>query len=414
MLKKYTLNLLGIDLSNIKVFATYLVTNVFIFLLPLAVTPILARYLSTDDFGVWAIYLILTTYFTHFVRFELNLVTKRVYKLQPNLFPQIMFVSSVTIFLLGGVLCLFIAFGHQLAVSSLGEDSYFVWIALGGAVLKAFSILAHGYMQISGKFVTYSAINIVSSYLLYSLMIFLVVTKGLGVNGRVWADIVITLAVALHALWYLHSNGLIKMSFHISVLKANIVEAWSPFILSFFVISFANLDKILIGWALDKSQLGTFVVALQFASLLTVLTSSLAPVIEKLVYTPESDIKIKTGPSFLIMIFAIIFTLILSKIVSLAIYILMPEEFYQAADYSLLACISVLASFIVAMGVAFVNSISNVRKIFVPFSSLVLCSFASGFILFSVSPMIEHLAYIYLVSMILFIYIIYSEYKATQ
>ena len=396
-------------LETVRAFSVYLVTNVFIFLLPVAATPIFARYLSPGDFGIWAIYLILNTYFVHCVRFELQLVTKRAFKNNPEALPDIFFLSCLIIVALGFCLFLLVAFGYPIISDKLGEYVYVVWVALFGSVLKSISMLAHGYMQVSGRVNLYSIVNITANYALYALAIYFVVMLGLGIKGRVYADMIISLGIAAHAVYFFKSNKLFNINFQLSSFQKNLSEAWSPFLLSAFVISLANLDKILIGAAFDKSQLGLYIVALQFASLLTILTSSLAPILERVFYNPS--VKFQSNKSFVILILSLVLlsTVVFSEVVSYAIFVIMPAEFLDARDYSLLASTSILSSFLVALGVSIINAASEIKKILFPFACLTCLSFFFGYIILTLGFDPRSLVFVYFAAIIIFAGIVYRE-----
>ena len=411
MLTKYIQNLRNHLAGRLNEFSVYVAANAFIFILPVIATPILARYLSTEEFGIWAIYLLFSSYFIHFVRFELNLVIKKAFKKDKKSLPSLMFLSLLTVSGLGTTLGLFVLFGYRLIDRVLDEYSYFIWIALVASVLKSISMLAHGYMQITGEVKTYAFVNVFANVLLYALVLYFIIVSGNGVAGRVFADVLVSLAITAHSIWFLVVNGVVKINFRVSLLKKNFANAMAPFLLSIFVISFASFDRIFVAYAFDTDKLGIYSVAVQFASLITVLTSSAAPVIERIFYNAEEGAKLEFVSIISLLAALIVGILIFSKIVSVAILVLMPPTFHGAADYTFVALLSVLSSFLIALGISFINSISNLKNILFSFASLITLSFFFGYILSSVNAYVESLVFIYIFVLSGFALIIFREYK---
>ena len=262
-------------------------TNVFVWIW-------IARYLGTEQFGIWSYAFAYITFFNALAGLGLdNIVTKAIVD-EPMRISEIL-GSAFTLKIAGGGLVCLIA-GVSILFVSPGEPvvHLVVLILAVGTVFQAFNAIDSYYVAIVQAKYSIIARNI--AFLLVSLLIIvLLLTARLTVFQLAF----ITIAEALLAgfllvFFYQKSHTSVKKwSVSLPYCKELLKQSW-PLILSGFVVEiFLRIDQIMIGNIMGNSEVGIYSAAVKISEIWYFLPFVVATsVYPNLIETRKQDIKL--------------------------------------------------------------------------------------------------------------------------
>jgi len=132
------------------------------------------------------------------------------------------------------------------------------------------------YLRVLKRPWHFLVISAIKDLLEIGLVIFLVIQSGRGAEGRVLAGVIAGAAIFIFALAYFYKDGLIHSRISKKYLREEFRFGISQVFFQFNVFILTATDKYLINWfnPTDKSGLGVYFMANQFAFIVNVLVSA--------------------------------------------------------------------------------------------------------------------------------------------
>ncbi|MGV8804898.1 MAG: lipopolysaccharide biosynthesis protein [Polaromonas sp.] len=263
MFKKLTNN------SLLSGSAMYLFSNMLAAAIPLALLPILTRYLTTAEYGQVAIFQTLVAGLCAFVGLNVQGAANRKYydthlsKEELKYFIGncflVLSVSTVIVFLVA------LIFKEALA-QWLALDSR--WLLFGVLVSSATFVVSMrmGQWQVRKQAKSYGALQVSQSLLNMLLSLLVVVYFLQGAAGRIGVLIGIPLIFSVIALWLLFKDDLLGYAWRPAYLR-EILSFGVPLIphaAGLFLLS--SVDRFVINAELGLAQVGVYMVAVQLVS----------------------------------------------------------------------------------------------------------------------------------------------------
>lgn len=252
----------------------YLLANALSAGVPFILLPILARFLTTAEYGVIAMFTAFVSITGVFVGLSAHGAVVRRYF--DNELDIKLYVSSVLFTLIISSICfLLILFVLEEWLSSkLSIPVFWLYMGLGASFLSFVMQVRLVLYQVQGRVISYVILQGVNIVLNGVLTVFLVVVLKMGVDGRLYAYLVAFLVAGLLAVILLIKEGYIVLS----ASKKYIVDALYfgvPLIPhSLGGLLLLTADRIIINNVLGPSLAGIYMVAVQIALGLEVINSA--------------------------------------------------------------------------------------------------------------------------------------------
>jgi O-antigen/teichoic acid export membrane protein len=329
----------------LKNFISYVVTDGVARAMPFLVMPILALYLSTEEFGIASNFLVFTQLIGAIIGLSTySYLSVEYYKTDVN---ERKGLIGNLVLLNFGIFCicaLIIPF-----LSSYFETWFFIvlqWQLLGCLMMFFTSIteLLVTYLRLEEKIKQYRRYQLLRSFLSAVLSLIFVVLLGLSWQGRVLGLVITSFLVFIFAVVVFKKAGLLTMEIDINRLKKSVYFGIPllPHKLSNWITK--GFERILITSKVSISETGVFAFGSNFTSALTLIISSFFGAFSPFVYkklsaeiqTEEGLYKQKTNilKTVYLSIVAFAIILILAYFVLFgAIILLFNEEYQEALKY---------------------------------------------------------------------------------
>lgn len=194
--------------KEVKGFITYLLSDGITKVLPFAIFPVVATYLTVEEFGYVNNYQILTRVFTPFI--GLTLSAFYTVEFHRNNYDNERLISNI----LGLYLILFIGlflivtFFRAWLAEMLMVESYWVFAALFSALSTTIYTLYLAHLRISEQSKVFGLLNISNSILMVGSTVLLVIIWNYGANGRIVSLILTSLITGAWAFYKLWQKGI--------------------------------------------------------------------------------------------------------------------------------------------------------------------------------------------------------------
>ncbi len=265
--------------SFLKSTFVYFISNMFSAAIPFLLLPILTRNLSTDEYGLIAIFISLTSGLIGLVGLCVIGAADRKYydggvskkSLSEFNGTCLQIICFTTIFLL--FICFFLK-ESILKVIPIPQEWLFIAIISTAATLVI--SLRLGQWQIRGKATSFGCLQVSSSLLNLLLSLAFVLILGLGAFGRVWAISLVSISMALLSIVFLYKEGLLTF---FCLRKDYLKESLSygipliPHVFGVFLLT--SIDRFVISDELGLGEAGVYMVAVQISSAFTIVFSSI-------------------------------------------------------------------------------------------------------------------------------------------
>lgn len=325
----------------------YMLANAINGAVPFLLLPILTRFLSPAEYGLVAMYTVVTALTGAFVAFGVHGAVSRLYfEHGDKEFPA--FVGNcLLILMMGSALAgavLYFAGGIVERYSAFPEE--WLWAVLVTAVGQSVGNIALAIWQVRSMPRSYGVFQVSQSLLSAVISIVLVVMLHMGWQGRVLGQTIATAGAAIVAVYYLFSQGWAKLRPNVG----HIVEALrygSPLVLHVVGgIAISMSDRVIITNQLTLADTGLYVVAGQvvmvFGFLVDAFNRAYAPwLFEKLKTGDEAIRRRIVKGTYLYFVVILVLALMFSAVAYQLLEIFVGERFAGGAPYIFWLALSV-------------------------------------------------------------------------
>lgn len=332
---------------------------------PIFLLPVLTRHLSDADFGLIAAITTLITFATPPLIWGTTALVAVEYGRQPIERFRVYFSSMLRLPLASFAVLLLIALASApFAAMELSVPASWIVTVPVFALLSLLPQLLLQLLRMRDEPWVFASFEIINAFVLVSFSFFLVVTLGIGWEGRVLALAASTLFGSAIAIWWMGRNGYITFEFDVAYLKdafkfgAGLV----PHDLGNQAVRFA--DRLVLIAMVGLSGAGQYAVAAQVASImLTVLASF------NRAWTPYLFAQLREGrpgaheaivkKSYMVIGCAVIFFIAFNAAVPSIYRIFIDEKFSVSMNYVLWLTLGYL---FMAVYMTYVDYIFYVKK----------------------------------------------------
>lgn len=255
----------------------YLGTSIINAAIPLALLPILTRYLTPSEYGEVGIFQILLVIFGALCGLSVPGAAKRKYYdfgEEGTGFSE--FVGScVLLLIVSSLLLLAIVYLLSPSLSKwLGISEFFLILAVPVAASNFFVLLRLGQWQIRKAALKFGLFQISKSSLNMLVTIVFVVLFSMESAGRIYGLSIAYAVFAALALFYLNKDGLIRLSWRPDYIKEalHFGVPLIPHMIGVFLLF--SIDRAILGNVLGLEEVGYYVVAAQMAGALGLVMDS--------------------------------------------------------------------------------------------------------------------------------------------
>ena len=322
-----------------KSIGTYTIVNILDKAVPFLMLPVLTRYLSPNDFGMIAMFLVFISFLFPFVGLNIHGAVTRQYIDREKIdiaayITNALYILAATSILLYGILFLFEDMIET--YFHIGQEWFFTIITITISMVISETILS--IYNIGHKPIHYGIYRILRTVTTYSFIIVLVMLFSEGWEGRVLGQLYGEVILAIIGLFILFKANLIHFSFNISYIKNALLFGIPLIPHAFGAVIISMSDRLLITNLVGLDATGVYVVAIQIGVIVSVIIGSI-----KQAWTPHFFDKIKNNTIqskkeivkytyFIILIFLILTTLF-SFLIQPIIPYLVDEKFVNSKDY---------------------------------------------------------------------------------
>ncbi len=261
--------------SLIRGSATYLLSNVLSAAAPFLLMPVLARYLHPEEYGRIAMFQVAQAIFATVIGLSvIGSVGRKYYDANLSREEFKYFIGSCFFILTAttmAALAVLIGFDDAFVTMSGMEGSWLIAAALCAA-LGVIQQMLMTLWQVQKRSSHYAAMQIGGSVCLVALSLFFVIALAKGAEGRVIAQVISSLVVAVLALGFLHKDRLLGFAWRPAYIR-EALNFGSPLIPhSIGILLFGFFDRIVINDQLGLAEAGAYTVAVQVVSVFGLVT----------------------------------------------------------------------------------------------------------------------------------------------
>jgi O-antigen/teichoic acid export membrane protein len=301
--------------------AIYALSSTVNALVPFILLPILTRYLSPSEYGEIAMFTILVAGLSAISGLSVHGAVMRKYYDNPASREMARYVgSSFQILLISSFFILFFAYFLLDVVSelfSLSPMYIFSAVLLSGLTFVIRINLIK--WQVTTKPWLYAAFELLQGAFLMCTVVYLVVVKGFGADGRIIGGLIVSLVFSVVSLFILIRSRFVSF-FHIDISQLKDLLKFGvplvPHVFGIYIIK--SFDRVIINNELGVDAAGVYMVALQVSMGLVIVFESFNKAFSPWLYSKlsniNSDVKCYlvrfTYVSFAVMIFIAIISFV--------------------------------------------------------------------------------------------------------
>lgn len=322
----------------IKNLSIYFFFNCAIAILPIVLMPILTKYMTPKDYGLYAIYALMLMFFGIMSRFELNAALKREFVSVKDNFGQ--YVGTAFVFsLLMIIPSLLIVYVVSFYVKDLFGISFFwVFLSFPLVFLRGQVMNLHHLWQINSNSFLYGLWGLVSSVSMYSLSIFILVYFDIGWEARAVAEWLVSFLAFSMAVYFLKKHFNLCFVFKYCLLKKMLGYSFPLIPGALISYCITASDRFFLTEFSSSHELGLYSIALQLSFSLGLLFSAAYPVWESYVFNKVGCIdyiafKRLSAVLVVVGVGGVLIVFCLAYVLYLAIPYLVASEFIGASDY---------------------------------------------------------------------------------
>lgn len=253
----------------------YVVTNAVNSAIPLLLLPVLTRFLSPEEYGLVAMFSVVTAIAVAIIGLGTHsAITREYYQRTQAEFSE--FVGTCILILVLSAICLLaltIPFLDLLAEFS-GIPGYWIAFTLLMGLGQLLCSIGLAIWQVRGLPIAYGAFQILTSLVNALLSLFLVISMEMGWQGRVIGQLAALLGMGGVAVILLFRGGWIKFEFSRDYVRQALRYGIPMVFHGLGAVLVATADRALITNMVGLEETGLYVVAAQIAMAITFLADS--------------------------------------------------------------------------------------------------------------------------------------------
>ena len=327
-------------------FFWYLIPFIFKYLLPLLTLPIFTRFLSVDDFGLYALALfygvfgsgvinlgLITVYERNF--FELDLILRKNVLFTTLIFTVLNFLILVSLtYFFSDTIAKFIFRQHQL--------KEILPLALAFQTFKTFNQYFFIYLKNYENAQKYTFLAIVESILSIGIALFFVVELSMGIYGFIFGQFFGVFAVFLTTFCILFFPFSSRFEFELLKSQLKLSLPLTPRI--FFGVINTQFDRYMLGLLGTAGGVGLYDIGQKIASttfsFMTTIQNVYSPQVYKRLFSKDVQERMSVGryltPFFYLSILVCLCVGVFSYEI---LYLLTPSEFHSATPIISILCL---------------------------------------------------------------------------
>lgn len=323
----------------IKSIGVYTIVNVLDKAVPFFMLPILTHYLSPNDFGIIAMFLVFISFLFPFVGLNIHGAVTRQYIDKEKIDIAAYITNALYILIVSSILLLFLLLLFSNIIERyfhINQEWFFVIILISSSMVISEIILS--IYNISHRPIHYGIFRILRTLTTYIFIIIFVVLFSEGWEGRVEGQLYGEVIFAFIGLLILFKSNLIHFNFNFDYIK-NALKFGIPLIPhAFGAVVISMSDRLLITNLVGLDATGIYVVAIQIGVIISVLIGSI-----KQAWTPHFFDKIKNNTiqskkeivkyTYVVTIIFLLLTILFTFIIQPIIPFLVDEKFVSSKDY---------------------------------------------------------------------------------
>ena len=252
----------------------YTLSSIFEKAIPFLLLPVLTRYLSTKDYGIVSMFLVLIGLTQPFTGFNTHSAVLRNYFKEKIDLP--VYIANVLFIMLGSsaiVIGVFVLFSDLISEYSEFPESWLLIVVLVSSTQFLVN-LALVIWQAQKKPFRYGLFKVLLSMLNMGLAIMLIVGLGYGWEGRVLSQAIAYFIFGVLGFFILYQNDLVEVKWVRKYLRHALSYGVPliPHVLSTFAITM--IDRVFITNMVGVSDTGIYTVGYQIGMIIGVLASS--------------------------------------------------------------------------------------------------------------------------------------------
>lgn len=274
----------------LKSISIYLIFNVISALLPIVTLPIFTRYLSPSDYGILAMFNVVSMLIGNLFRLELNSALKREYvekkqEFQEYLGSAFAFANVQFVFY---CLLLLVLKNWVNEFHGLTAPWFFLMVLL--AYLRFYTVVLHHLFQISNRALLFSIWGLLVTLITFGLAMAFVVGGEMQWRGRVLAEVIVAILALPVAFYYLKKNYAFK--WHLDYKKIISMLRFSFPLLCTSMLGYLLMvsDRFFIAEMLGQRELGLYTIAVQLSTSVGVMFTAILPAWESWIYSKNRQI----------------------------------------------------------------------------------------------------------------------------
>ena len=328
-----------VKLKFFKSIGIYTIVNVLDKAIPFLMLPILTHYLTPEEFGIVAMYLVFISFLFPFVGLNIHGAITRQY-IDRDKIDIASYVTNSLYILLATSLGIYVLMNlfdtHILNYFHIGSDWFQVIILITMAMVVSEIVLS--IFNISHKPVQFGIYKILRTLFIYSFIYFLVVVNLKGWQGRINGLYYGEITFGVVGIFLLVSQKLIRFNFKPEFVK-NALKFGMPLIPhAFGAVVISMSDRLLITNLIGIDATGVYVVAIQIGVILSVIIGSIKQAwtplfFEKIKVTTSENKKEMVKLTYMVIGVLILLTLFFTVTIKPFIPYLIDEKFIESKRY---------------------------------------------------------------------------------
>jgi len=328
-----------VKLKFVKSIGVYTIVNILDKTVPFLMLPILTRYLSPEEFGIIAMFLVFISFIFPFVGLNIHGAVTRQYIDKEKIdiasyVTNALYILVVTSFILYLLLYMF----DTLILTYFHINSQWFLVIILITISMVISEIILNIYNISHRPIHYGIFRILRTLTSYAFIFTFVILLSKGWKGRVQGQFYGEIIFAIIGLIILSHSKLIRFGINIDHIKSTLKFGVPLIPHAFGAVIISMSDRLLITNMVGIDATGIYVVAVQISVIISVVIGSI-----KQAWAPHffDKIKINTNESkrelvkftYIIFIFIFLITLIFSFIIQPLIPYIVDERFHESKNY---------------------------------------------------------------------------------
>lgn len=318
----------------------YVLSSIASALIPFILLPILTRYLTPEEYGQIAMFIIFTSALAALIGFSVNGAANRRF-FDENIIPAELarFNGNCFFILLAStsLSLIILAFIDNFLAAYLGIPTTWVYLGILSVFFSFILNIRLGQWQIRGRAKSYGVLQITNALVVLLFSLLFVILFKLGSDGRIFAIVITSTMIGFVSYKILRKDKLVTFEYNINDIKyaLSFGVPLIPHVLGGFLL--LSIDRLIINKELGLEMTGIYMVALSLGNALNIIFTSINKAYSPWLFSQlkENDLSKKISivkKTYIYFVFLILMALLSFFIAPTILKLIVGEKFYQAAE----------------------------------------------------------------------------------